>query len=115
VPESRGGTRTVPLCGRCHALTHDSSRSTLARDGRRAKRRRGGYVGGWFPFGYHVVGSRKSSTLIPIPREQRDISRILASRHLTLAATADMLNSLHTPTRHWTRSAVRAVRRRYIR
>lgn len=23
IPESRGGTKTVPLCGRCHDLVHD--------------------------------------------------------------------------------------------
>lgn len=51
VPRSRGGTKTVPLCGRCHALAHHEdenmsiirlSAESLARASVRAKEAKAG-------------------------------------------------------------------------
>jgi hypothetical protein len=35
IPVSRGGTRTVPLCNKCHALAHGIELSNLIAEGRR--------------------------------------------------------------------------------
>lgn len=49
-------------------------------DGRRAKKRRGGYVGGKVPFGYRVRGEGKEAVLVGIPAEQEALETILDAR-----------------------------------
>lgn len=48
VPESRGGTRTVPLCTKCHGLAHDykMGNPALTKEGV-ARARARGVEGGW--------------------------------------------------------------------
>ena len=76
IPRSRGGTKTVPLCGGCHGLAHGLSRETWSDHGAltsaaMAKRRAAGFhTGGRVPLGYKVdAGGR----LIPSEREQEAI------------------------------------------
>lgn len=47
VPKSRGGTRTIPLCLRCHGKAHGRKMSTsqLTKDGLRALQARGVKLG----------------------------------------------------------------------
>lgn len=57
VPESRGGTETIPLCHECHGKAHghpnpsDFDVSTLTRQALREKRENGQYTGGEVPYG----------------------------------------------------------------
>lgn len=67
-------------------------------DGRKGKRRRGGFVGGRVPYGYRVEGAGRDAALLPEPSEQaivamvrkardagsslRDISRALAGHNI---------------------------------
>ena len=60
IPRSRGGTKTVPLCGGCHGLAHGLSRETWS-DHRAltiagfAKRKAAGlHHGGSAPIGYQI-------------------------------------------------------------
>jgi hypothetical protein len=50
VPQSRGGTKTVPLCGACHGLAHNIRRpadmSALTREGLAVRRAQGVRLGG---------------------------------------------------------------------
>lgn len=48
-------------------------------EGQRAKRQRGGHVGGLRPFGWDVVGSGRGATLSPNAAEQAAIPRIRAA------------------------------------
>ena len=54
VPKSLGGTKTIPLCSKCHSLVHsrDLTRSTnLIKEAHKA-RRRAGLVCGHPPYGF---------------------------------------------------------------
>lgn len=56
VPRSRGGTRTIPLCERCHGLVHDTSltgTSHLTKTALAAKKAKGERVGG-IPYGWRL-------------------------------------------------------------
>jgi len=55
VPKSKGGTKTVKLCAKCHGDAHYSgmSRSSLTRDALKMKKIRHERVGG-VPYGYRL-------------------------------------------------------------
>jgi hypothetical protein len=81
IPQSRGGTRTVPLCPTCHDKTHDLRRNrtdgvaTLVREGQERARDENRRIGRP-PYGYEVT---RDSRLIENPLEQavRRIVRML--------------------------------------
>jgi hypothetical protein len=60
IPRSRGGTKTVPLCGGCHGLAHGLSRATwsdhpaLTSAAMARLKASGRYTGGRVPYGYRV-------------------------------------------------------------
>lgn len=60
IPRSRGGTKTVPLCGGCHGLAHGLSRETWSDHGAltsaamASMKAAGLYTGGAAPYGYSV-------------------------------------------------------------
>lgn len=60
IPRSRGGTKTVPLCGGCHGLAHGLSRETwsdhaaLTSAAMAGMKTAGLYTGGRVPYGYRV-------------------------------------------------------------
>lgn len=58
VPRSMGGTRTVPLCGRCHGLVHESRGMTKSRELTKAalaaKKARGERTGS-VPYGFRLA------------------------------------------------------------
>ena len=45
-------------------------------DGRRAKREKGGHIGGAAPYGFRVEGTERESRLVPIPEEQAMLEAI---------------------------------------
>jgi hypothetical protein len=73
IPRSRGGTKTVPLCGGCHGLAHGLSRETwsdhraLTAAAKASMKARGLYVGGDAPYGYRVDSDGR---LVPDEHEQ---------------------------------------------
>jgi DNA invertase Pin-like site-specific DNA recombinase len=65
------------------ALVAEFERERLlerTKDGRRAKAKRGGHVGGSAPFGYRVVGQGREARLIEVPEQQAAISTVLSLR-----------------------------------
>jgi hypothetical protein len=62
VPQSRGGTKTIPLCLLCHAKAHHRERAmgtpALTREALAAKRARGEATGGDAPFGTRKEAGR---------------------------------------------------------
>jgi len=49
-------------------------------DGRRAKRAKGGHIGGTTPFGYRKVGAGKEAMLEPDPEQQEAVATIFEAR-----------------------------------
>ena len=91
VPRSLGGTKTIPLCERCHGLVHslDYSASGLTIKAQREKMARGEYIGGRPPYGFQNV----NGVLVEVPHELDAIrqARELRARPMTLQAIADEL------------------------
>lgn len=78
VPLSRGGTKTIPLCSRCHGLAHHKRMTTsqLTRDVMARKRARGEYLGGSVPFGF----TRKGNQIIVASKESEEVTHIARLR-----------------------------------
>ena len=58
VPRVLGGTKTLPLCERCHSLVHGRNMvgaSRLTRAALAAKKARGEKTGGDLPYGYRLA------------------------------------------------------------
>ena len=106
IPQSRGGTETVPLCGECHAKAHGHPNnegwdiSNLTSEALKQKSKQGEYTGGEVPFGKQLADD--GVHLEDNPAEQRAIELIgeLRNDGLTLAATADELNRRGIPRRN---------------
>jgi len=76
IPKSRGGTKTVPLCGACHALVHGClalHTRELTRAALRSRRAAGMKTGGDIPFGYRSEAGR----LVPDAAEQETVRLVL--------------------------------------
>jgi hypothetical protein len=88
VPRSLGGTKTIPLCERCHGLVHSLDYSThhLTAKAQREKMARGEYIGGRPPYGFQNV----DGWLVEVPHELDAIrqARELRARPMTLRAVA---------------------------
>lgn len=90
IPRSLGGTKTIPLCEKCHAKVHDRECVTIraliqhAIDQKKARNERIGHV----TYGYRLANDGK--TLEPEPSEQAVIeeARRLRAEGLTLRAVA---------------------------
>lgn len=82
--------------------------------GRRRKAERGGYAGGWTPYGYRREGEGRGARLVPIEAEQRTVARIrrARARGLSLRRIAALLNRDGVTAKAggtWGPSSVRAV------
>ena len=68
--------------------------SERMQDGRAAKRRKGGHIGGAAPFGFRVVGAGKEALLEPVPDEQvvLDECRVFARQGRSPHRAAKTLN-----------------------
>jgi len=76
IPKSRGGKKTVALCGACHALVHGRRTAyapELIRDALRSRRAAGMKTGGDIPFGYRGEAGR----LVPDAEEQKAVRLVL--------------------------------------
>lgn len=116
VPQVRGGTKTVPLCGECHGKAHHRDKrmtsSELTRDALRTKIGRMERVGK-IRFGYDV--GRDGVTLRPNARQQSAIALIrkLHASGFSLRAIAAELTSRGIPTKErrpsWGHQAVARI------
>jgi len=86
VPASRGGTKTVNLCGQCHAKAHhlnrNMSNSQLIKDVMKLKKANNKRIGS-IPYGYDL--GIDDSTLIKNEYEQAVIKRIKSMRFQELS------------------------------
>lgn len=104
IPRSRGGTKTVPLCGGCHGLAHGLSRETwsdtprLTREALAKKRARGERIGE-LPLG-RMVGA-DGVTLIENPAEARAVADVhcMRAEGVSIRGIADELNRQGVPAR----------------
>ncbi len=66
-------------------------------EGRKAKKAKGGHIGGTRPFGYTVFGTGKDATLIPRPEEQAAIVTIkkLRADGMSLRKIVDEVGARH--------------------
>jgi DNA invertase Pin-like site-specific DNA recombinase len=66
-------------------------------EGKRAKRAKGGHIGGTAPFGWRVVGSGKDARLEPVQREQEAIRTIRRGRETGMShrALAELAKDVH--------------------
>ena len=103
IPRSRGGIKTVPLCGVCHGLSHHRDErmatSVLTSEALQKKKARGELVSGKPPYGYRLADD--GTHLDAEPREQRVIALVqdLRAEGLTIRAIADRLNADNVPAR----------------
>jgi DNA invertase Pin-like site-specific DNA recombinase len=82
--------------------------------GRRRKAERGGYAGGWTPYGFERVGQGRDAALIEVPEEAAVVARIrkASARGLSLRRIAELLNCDGIPAKaggEWGPSSVRSV------
>ena len=93
VPRSLGGTKTIPLCERCHGLVHEKDLRIGALTSRAMRKRldAGQYIGGHAPYGFQNV----NGLLVEVPHELDAIrqARELRARPMTLRAVAAELES----------------------
>ena len=114
VPKSKGGTRTVPLCLKCHGKVHSVRRMSTreltkaALAHKKALNQRVGTV----PFGWDL--SADGTTLLENTAEQQTIATIRALRAsgMTLQAIADHLNASCIFTRRGTKWTATTIRQR---
>jgi DNA invertase Pin-like site-specific DNA recombinase len=95
VPKSKGGTRTISLCAKCHAKVHGKhllKTSALTRMAIGKKKQAGERVGE-IPFGYQLAAD--SVMLVECEKEQAVIQTIQSLREqgLSLRAIAAKLDS----------------------
>lgn len=101
VPKIRGGTKTIPLCGKCHGLAHGMNRSNdigaLTREGIKKAREKG------MVFGCPIKMSPETS--------QRIVEEYQSGKGLR--EIARLLNHEAIPTTHggatWYASTIRGV------
>lgn len=84
VPKSKGGNKTIPLCGVCHSKIHSLGKRrddirTLTKDALAHKKSKGERTGG-IPFGYEL--DEDGIHLIENQREQSIISIVLSLKEL---------------------------------
>lgn len=100
VPESLGGTKTVPLCSLCHPKAHGEKGYWAVSDLIKAKlhaRRAEGYrVGGQLPYG-KTVDSEKRIVDHPEERYWQYVAKTLHDMGIHFKAIAKMFNARGVP------------------
>jgi hypothetical protein len=118
VPRSMGGTKTVPLCEKCHSKIHNHKMlhtTKLTKSGLARNKKEGKKTGGDIPFGYDLS---ENGRLVINQKEQDEISRILALRDkekISFQKIADFLNDRGIKTKKgkvWNRQIVNGLYKR---
>jgi hypothetical protein len=101
IPKSRGGVRTVELCGFCHAKAHHRNGNmdsrVLTKQALDTRRKNGQRIG-QIPYGYELVAN---GLLIEVPAEMEAIKKMhqLRDAGMSLRAIASVLDSESIPTK----------------
>jgi hypothetical protein len=102
VPESLGGTRTIPLCEACHGKVHDADLSTSGLVKAALLRNRlSGLVAGTIPYGFRAEDGRVVKN--PVEYEVLTRVRLLGADGHTARQIASDLSSMGCVTRQGTR------------
>lgn len=100
VPQSLGGTQTVPLCARCHPKAHGQkgywATSDLIKKRLHARREQGYRVGGQLPYG-KTADSQKRIVDHPEERYWQFVAKALHDTGLHFKAIAKMFNARGVP------------------
>ena len=101
VPRSLGGTKTIPLCGRCHSLVHGEhllKTSSLIKKVLSKKKEDGFRISGSPPYGYEFTNENK---IIQNEEEQVILEKILKLAEMEYKPTtiAKKLNKASIPAR----------------
>jgi hypothetical protein len=116
VPRSRGGTKTVPLCGVCHAKAHhrrkNMATSGLIKDAMARKKHAGERVGK-IPFGFDLAADGIQLVKNAGEQEVLDLVRQLRESGESMRAIATELNSRQISTkdgrRNWSHSTIQSI------
>jgi hypothetical protein len=116
VPQSRGGTKTVPLCDSCHGKAHGRSMATrtLTLEAMARKKIKGERVG-QVPFGYDLAAD--GVQLVCNAAEQRVIERMkeMKTAGTSLRKICERLNADGVPTKtrrgEWQHTTVNVILR----
>lgn len=107
VPRSLGGTKTVPLCEKCHGLVHQRQLTTsvLTRNALQKRKNEGKKIGGIPPYGFKFEGD----LVVPDEQEQKIIKLVKKLKDENRGANniANILNKHKIPSRGkkwWTTS-----------
>jgi hypothetical protein len=78
VPKSLGGTKTIPLCEKCHGLIHQRHLTTsfLTRSALQKKKLQGKRVSGNPPYGFKFEGQ-----LVIENKQEQDIIQLIKNLH----------------------------------
>jgi DNA invertase Pin-like site-specific DNA recombinase len=120
VPESLGGTKTVPLCGHCHPKAHGEKgywkTGELIKTQLQKRKEQGKWVGGQIPYGKVLDKDR----LVDCPEEIATIELMVKWRleGQTYLAIAAQLTEMGAPTKlktpNWRSYRVQQIVARYI-
>jgi recombinase len=128
VPISRGGTRTVPLCGACHAKAHHRDKNmanrTLTKEALARAKVRGVKLGGSLPQCRNLTQAarergaarsaavRKAAAIAAVADLVPEIRAMWETEGLSLRAIADRLNADGQKTcggKNWSAMAIKRV------
>ena len=102
VPKTLGGTKTIPLCEKCHGLVHGRKFNTkfLTKIAMSKKRKQNYIISGFIPFGYKRSVCDKK--LVKIHFQQKIIKDIVKMRKNgeTLTAIANTMKRNKVNTAH---------------
>ena len=97
VPQSRGGTRTVPLCEACHSHAHHKKKnmtiSRLTAEALGRKQANGEYTGGDVPYGYRLASDGVRLEDDPVESRALDFIRQRRAHGMSIRALAAELNA----------------------
>ena len=120
VPRIRGGTKTIPLCVKCHAKVHDKksmASGALISEGIKKQQKQGRWFGRP-PYGYKLDASKKG--LVPRLQEKSILDLVLEKfpKHTwgTYTQISKFLNENGYTTRHkkpWTPTNASQIFGRY--
>lgn len=105
VPQSLGGTQTVPLCDYCHPKAHGEKGywpvSELIKKQMHARREQGFRIGGQLPYG-KMADSDKRIVDHPQERYWQYVAKALHDMGLHFKAIAKMFNEREVPSKNGT-------------
>jgi hypothetical protein len=91
VPRQLGGTRTIPLCAKCHGLVHGidavSARRLTSLAAQR-KMERGEFTGGLVPYGFRLTEGGVILEIVPAEATTIRLAKVLRRKGMSLGQIA---------------------------